>query len=571
MTVAARFLPHQTGGTMPDLPNDVLVLGAGINGAAIARELALAGLDVTVVDTGDIAGGATSASSRLVHGGLRYLEYGEIGLVRESLAERSRLARLAPQFVRPLRLHIPVTNRLGGLWSSALRPLGFQVPARARGLWLVRMGLWMYERFGRDAWFPRHEVRPVGGAGKPPVDAARYQWTCSYSDAQLRFPERFTLALLEDAREAAQAAGRSFRLWTYHQAHLSGRTVSIRPVDGSDAPEVAHFEPAAIINASGAWVDAALQRLAVPSPTLMGGTKGSHFVSSHAGLRAAVAGGGLYAEASDGRPIFILPLGSSVLVGTTDEPWVGDPGLAVAEESEIDYLLASVNDILPGVKLARRDLDFHYSGVRPLPASPADRPAAITRRHWLEGHRDTLIPCYSVIGGKLTTSRSLAEQTAATVLTRLGLVSRQRSTRDRPLPGGENYPADDAAVKSEQARLAAEWQLTTAQVESVWSLVGTRASFDLAALASEERVSVRGTDLPRGFVRRVLLREWVVRLPDLVERRLMLLYQPLARATLEELAQMMVEAGRLDASHAEASVTELIARLAHRYGKRVER
>jgi len=560
---------------MPDLPRDVLVLGAGINGAAIARELALAGLNVTVVDTGDIAGGATSASSRLVHGGLRYLEYGEIGLVRESLAERSRLSRLAPQFVRPLRLHIPVTNRLGGLWSSALRPLGFQVPSRARGLWLVRLGLWMYERFGRDLWFPKHEVRPVGAVGKPPVDAARYQWTCSYSDAQLRFPERFTLALLEDARQAARASGRSFRLWTYHQAHLSGRSVSIRWVDGSDAAsqhsgEVARFEPSAIINASGAWVDEALQRLEVSSPTLMGGTKGSHFVSSHAGLRAAVAGGGLYAEASDGRPIFILPLGASVLVGTTDEPWVGDPGLAVAEAAEIDYLLASVNDILPGVKLTREDLDFHYSGVRPLPASPADRPAAITRRHWLQEHRNTTVPCYSVIGGKLTTCRSLAEQTAGTVLTRLGLADRQRSTRDRPLPGGENYPADDVALKLEQARLAVELQLTAAQVESVWSLVGTGASVYLAALSSEERASVRGTDLPRGFVRSVLEREWVVRLSDLVERRLMLLYQPLARATLEELAQLMVDAGRLEASRADASVTELIARLADRYGKRVD-
>src|SRR5271154_1893735 len=137
----------------------VLILGAGINGAALARELALNGVGVVVVDTRDIASGATAYSSRLIHGGLRYLEYGDFSLVRESLGERTRLLKLAPQFVRPLRLFIPVRNRFGGLLSAARRFLGLKDrphPDRVlhRGLWTVRFGLWLYDHYARDPTLP---------------------------------------------------------------------------------------------------------------------------------------------------------------------------------------------------------------------------------------------------------------------------------------------------------------------------------------------------------------------------------------------------------------------------------
>src|SRR5688572_31945084 len=136
----------------------VLILGAGINGAALARELVLNGLSVCVVDKADIASGATARSSRLIHGGLRYLEHGEFDLVRESLAERTRLLRLAPQFVRPLELFIPVSNRTSGFWTAARRALGWSRKAghsgsegiEHRGLWLVRVGLTLYDLYARD-------------------------------------------------------------------------------------------------------------------------------------------------------------------------------------------------------------------------------------------------------------------------------------------------------------------------------------------------------------------------------------------------------------------------------------
>src|SRR5438128_6446838 len=144
------------------MPASVLILGAGINGAALARELALNGVGVVIVDTRDIAAGATAYSSRLIHGGLRYLEYGDFALGRESLAERTRLLRLAPDFVRPLRLFIPVRNRFGGLRSAARRFIGLNDRTGSgtllhRGKWTVRFGLWLYDYYARDPTLPAHQ------------------------------------------------------------------------------------------------------------------------------------------------------------------------------------------------------------------------------------------------------------------------------------------------------------------------------------------------------------------------------------------------------------------------------
>ncbi len=201
----------------------VLILGAGINGAALARELVLNGVGVTLVDTADLAFGATAYSSRLIHGGLRYLEYGEFDLVRESLAERGRLLRLAPHLVRPLRLHVPVERRLGGLRMSASRfllgqhaPQSWQRPT-PRGMWLVRTGLWLYDRYARDPSLPRHSVHRVGEGGVP-VDPAKYRWLCAYSDAQVVYPERLVVAFLEDARALAAGSGTTFQFFNYHEA-----------------------------------------------------------------------------------------------------------------------------------------------------------------------------------------------------------------------------------------------------------------------------------------------------------------------------------------------------------------
>lgn len=552
----------------------VLILGAGINGAALARELLLNRVSVCLVDTADLAAGATAYSSRLIHGGLRYLEYGEFDLVRESLAERGRLLRLAPHLVHPLRLVIPVANRFGGLTQSIKRFLRIKSKpgvAASRGMWLVRTGLWMYDRYANDRQLPQHSAAPLADSCVPGLNDRRYRWVCAYSDAQIRYPERMVVDLLQDARKLADQQGVTFQVFPYHEARLTGQRIEILrfACAGGSSEPVHCFEPSVIVNATGAWVDLTLARLHVPSKQLMGGTKGSHLITSHPRLRQMLERGGLYAEAADGRPVFVLPFGRATLIGTTDVPFSGNPAGALSSPEEIDYLLQTVNAMFRDLNLSHDDIDLHYSGVRPLPYSGGATPASVTRRHWMEKHRDAPLPMYSIIGGKLTTCRSLAETSAATILARLGMPHVQNS-RQRPIPGGENYPTDETALEQQCLQLAKEWNWTTSQVEAVWELCGTRTGQILEELADRTPENLPGNHLPCSFVRWVIRHEWATRLGDLVERRLMLLYDPnLNSACLRRLAELLCEEGLLPSGEIDGAVATEAQRLQSHFGKRV--
>jgi glycerol-3-phosphate dehydrogenase len=569
----------------------VLILGAGINGCALARELALNGLSVVVVDTADVAGGTTAYSSRLIHGGLRYLEYGEFDLVRESLAERGRLLRLAPQFVRPLELFVPVRHRLTGLVQSARRFLGWDAGEGAshdRGLWLIRMGLWMYDTYARDRSLPKHRI--VSATAGPPVDPARYQWQAAYFDAQVAYPERFTLALLADACQAARERGNEVRVLTYHEVRLNGRIAEIRRRDadkgargGADAADVGTvetLEPAAIVNATGAWVDQTLAGLPLASPRLIGGTKGTHLLTARPDLIAALDGRAIYAEAADGRPFFILPLAGMTLIGTTDEPYEGNPYRAVASRQEIDYLIASLREVFPQIPLVPEDIAISYSGVRPLPYVDATVPGAITRRHSIKLHDDAALPLFSIIGGKLTTCRALAEEAAETVLEKIDAPVVANS-RERVIPGGQNYPSTSDELAAAEAAIAEEFRLPLDAVQSAWRLCGTRTRevlADGAAADSESRDDksagggqlLSDTSLPVALVRWMIRHEWAERLEDLVERRLMLLYKErLSVGCLRQLADLLVAEGRLPRADVDSAVERTIERLEKHFGKRV--
>ena len=551
----------------------VLILGAGINGAAIARELLLSGLSVVLVDRADIASGATAYSSRLIHGGLRYLEYGEFALVRESLAERGRLLRLAPQFVHRVELFVPVENRFGGLLSSVGRFFGWRwwpggkQTGQGRGLWLIGAGLRLYDAYAHDRTLPRHRVGRVPDPDGIPVDPQQFHWLASYYDAQVTYPERFVIALLEDARQIAAQRGLWFEVLTRHRANLDGATATVAPLAAGDGQTIS-FTPAAIINATGAWVDDTLAQLHVPAQRLMGGTKGSHVFTFHPGLAGALAGRGLYAEASDGRPIFILPLAGCTMIGTTDEPFEGDPAAAVASGPEIDYLLQSANAILPQVGLVRGDVAFHYSGVRPLPYDHSNSTAAVTRRHWLAPHPGTAVPTYSVIGGKLTTCRSLAQATAAQVLARMNLPQNENS-RERPLPGAKDFPRSAADVSTKKQQLAARFNLPLASIAAVWDLVGTRTESLLAADSGNPEL-LSDTVLPVAAVRHCIRHEWARTLDDLVERRLMLLYhQPLTRRCLHKLCELLCEVGLLAPAEIDSAIAATVERLDRHFGKQV--
>ncbi len=560
-------------------PHPVLILGAGINGAAIARELTLNGVPVCVVDHQDIACGATSKSSRLIHGGLRYLEYGDFHLVRESLEERARLLRLAPQFVSPLRLFIPIRNRAGGLVESASRFLGLTRsrlggwvasrfrPATGRGLWLVDAGLSLYDRFAGEEGLPGHSLVTEQTPDMPSVDRKRYPWLCAYSDAQMLFPERFVIAELEDARLCAEAQEVEFHVYTYHRVQFTAQGARILPLQSDSA--VRTFEPSLVINATGAWGDQTLRELQVPTPRLFGGTKGSHFITFHSPLRLALGDNAVYAEADDGRLVFVLPFRDAVLVGTTDERFDQDPGAARATPDELAYLMGMVNRVFPQVRLTQEHIELHYSGVRPLPVPRGGPAAAITRDHSIITHRIHNHPLLTIVGGKLTTCRSLAEQVADQVFQTLG-VQRRAETRERPYPGGSAYPTTPSALAEAWERLAAQFDVNMTEVLSLWSLIGNRTEKVLTELEGHPHALLPGTAFPLAFVQWVIENEWVAHLDDLVERRLMLLFsRELSEQCLRQLAGCLVETGRLAADEVEAAVQSTIIRLQQHYGKRV--
>jgi glycerol-3-phosphate dehydrogenase len=406
---------------------------------------------------------------------------------------------------------------------------------------------------------------------------ADYRWLCTYWDAQIAYPERFVLALLEDARRLAAESGVAFQVLPYHRAKLKGTTAVIHYVEHDNEP-VQRFSPAAIVNATGAWVDATLSQLDVPAKKLMGGTKGSHFVTFNETLARALDGRGVYAEAADGRPVFLLPWGPggdrgqpppATLVGTTDEPYAGDPADAVATPAELQYLLDTANEVIPDACLTGEDIDMHYSGVRPLPATDASTPAAITRRHMLVEHPQCALPLISIVGGKLTTCRSLAEEAAAKILARLNMPVLANS-RDRIVPGGEAYPASAADVSAEWDRMAVKSSLSRAQIATLWPLLGTRTGAVLDESGATSAANLPDTDIPRAVVRWILENEWVTSLNDLVERRLMLLYNPLlSTECLRDAAELLVDAGRVSSSEANEMVRGTIERLQVHFGKQL--
>jgi glycerol-3-phosphate dehydrogenase len=557
----------------------VLVLGAGINGAAIARELLLNGIPVCLIDRYDIASGTTAYSSRLIHGGLRYLEYGDFALVRESLAERERLLNLAPQFVLPLELFIPVEQRASGIMAAARKFFGWPTPKDQppvpRGMWLVRMGLLLYDLLARSSKLPRHRAHRLTEPGVPPVNRNRFRWLASYFDAQILMPERLVMSMLYDARQIAAEQGVSFEVHTYCTVKKNGPTVSWQTAPDADpfiTREAGVLDPALIVNATGAWVDETLASLHVESKPMMGGTKGSHFLTRHPGLEAALRRGGVYAEASDGRPVFMLPFRPYSLIGTTDLPADGPPEKSVAGEDELQYLVQAVRDVFPHITLTRGDVEFHYCGVRPLPRESADIPASITRRHMLHVHDNVDVPLISIIGGKLTTCRSLAEETAALVLKQLRLPVRQNS-RERFFPGGRDCPTTDVQVFRAQTQVTQQGPANFFQVSAVWPLCGTLTAEILRhPVCAEDQMdaddNVVDSHLPRRFVRWVIRHEWCRTLEDLVERRLLLLYYPrLSRACLEDLAALMVEAGLLRPDETNYSVQHCIDRLRSHFGR----
>jgi glycerol-3-phosphate dehydrogenase len=396
---------------------DLIVVGAGINGTGIARDAAMRGLQVLLLDKGDLASGTTSWSSRLIHGGLRYLEHREFGLVRESLRERERLLQVAPHLVEPLPLLIPVYH------------------GDRRGPLLIRAGMIAYDLLSYDKSLPRHRIfsRDATLRRAPGLKREGLRGAAMYFDAQVAFAERLAIENALDARDHGATVityARADRLLTGDD----GRTVrGIAYTDLVDGGVREALAPVTV-NVAGPWVDRLLSSLDTNRlQPMIGGTKGSHIIVEPFSGAPRDA---LYVEAKrDGRPYFIIPWNGLYLIGTTDERYQGDLDQVVASEEEIQYLIDETNQTIPNAGLTRESVCYTYSGVRPLPYKEGGVEAAITRRHIVHDHAPERPGLFSVVGGKLTTYRNLAEQAVDAVFEHLGKPTPPSSTARTPLPG----------------------------------------------------------------------------------------------------------------------------------------
>ena len=383
---------------------ELIVIGAGINGAGIARDAAMRGLNVLLVDKGDIGGGTSAASTRLIHGGLRYLEQFEFGLVRESLVERETLLRIAPHLVQALPITIPIYKQSRRGWTT------------------IRAGMIAYDLLSWGKSLPRHRMQSARETLKqlPGLNAKDLIGSAVYYDAQVEFAERL---VVENVLAAAEA-GATVRTYTRVTKLLTteGRLTGVQ-VEGDFADTVTAD---VVINAAGPWIDQ------LQDQRLIGGTKGSHIVVAPFPGAPRTA---IYLEAaSDARPFFVIPWNGNYLIGTTDVRFEADPDRVCSELWEVDYLLAETNRAFPDAGLTRERVLYTYSGVRPLPFTTDEDEPNITRRHFLREH-PRFKNLISVVGGKLTTYRSLAEECVDRLVGEKRSSGSRSRTAEVPLPG----------------------------------------------------------------------------------------------------------------------------------------
>ncbi|MBA2703738.1 MAG: glycerol-3-phosphate dehydrogenase/oxidase [Blastocatellia bacterium] len=475
---------------------DVIVIGAGINGAGIARDAAMRGLKVLLLDKGDIGSGTSSWSTRLIHGGLRYLEYGELGLVRESLRERECLMKIAPHLVRPLRILVPMYKH------------------GQRGVWKIRAGMIAYDVLSLGKSLPHHRMLTVSETLQqaPGLNRKDLLGAAVYFDAQVEYAERL---VLENALSAVEhgatvityarvdkfqiqdgkVCGVEFtrlqsppsnvqRLNSGVQDEMSrgeegGLAPALTPTPQGSSPiiregsDVEHHSASApiVINAAGPWIDQVLGANGQDSSRRIGGTKGSHLIVAPFG---GAPENTIYVEAeTDRRPFFIIPWNGNYLIGTTDIRYDADPDHVRIEAEEIEYLLRETNRVIPNAQLTRAQILYTYSGVRPLPFVTEKDEQSITRKHFIRAsqHLDNL---FSIVGGKLTTYRSLAEETVDLIFKRLGRSKPACTTIQAALPG--------AVARRRAAGLC---ELPEATSHRLARIYGTRSS-EVAQLISDD-------------------------------------------------------------------------------------
>lgn len=540
---------------------EVLIVGAGINGIATFRDLALQGVDVALVERGDFVSGASSASSHMIHGGIRYLENGEFRLVQESVTERNRLLRTAPHYVRPLETTIPIFSTFSGILSAPFRLLvthGRGKP-NERGALLIKMGLMMYDTFSRDGGqVPKHRFLGKKKAlSELPAMNDGIRYTATYYDASMHDPERLALDVLHDG---VVAGGDHARAANYLSA-VGSTDGAVRLRDETTGEEF-DFNAKIVLNTSGPWTD--LTNAALGEDTqFMGGTKGSHVVLDHPELLEATKGREIFFEHSDGRIVLIYPLKGRVLVGTTDIN--ADPSKPViCTDDEVDYFFDLVGHVFPKIKVDRSHIVYSFSGIRPLPRHDDTAPGFVSRDYRIVASDKLGVHTLSLVGGKWTTFRALAEHLANDTLKFLGK-ERKVSTEPLPIGGGKDFPRDkNAKTKWIASHSDGRPQERVAQLLERY---GTRATEVLEATPEADAELAVLPGYTAAELAHLAATEQVVHLDDLLLRRTSLAFVGgLSADSLRAAADAIAPALGWDLEHTTAEVERVTAMLrdAHR-------
>jgi glycerol-3-phosphate dehydrogenase len=415
----------------------VLIIGGGINGIGLFRELALQGIDALLVEKSDFCSETSAAMTRVIHGGLRYLENGEFRLVRESLRERNLLLNNAPHYIKPLPTTIPLFSWTDGMIPTIKNFVGLPAKPGNRGILLIKAGLTLYDLLaGRKSPLPLHRFRFRKDifAKRPSLNQGVIS-TATYYDAKITYPERLCLELVRDA-EASYNGAHALNYVRFKSA--SGKNVLLHDeVSG----ETCQIKPQIVVNATGAWIDFTNREFGHNSDYI-GGTKGSHIVLDHQELVKATGDDMIYFVNRDGRICIFYVVGNKIIAGATDIP-VDDP-VALCTEAEVDYIIEALHQVFPSIQVSRSNVVYRFCGVRPLPKSNALTPGQVSRDHSfpvLAPGNGIDFPIYSLVGGKWTTFRALAAQVTDEILSVLRL-TRTCSSANIPIGGGKNYPPD---------------------------------------------------------------------------------------------------------------------------------
>jgi len=487
---------------------DLLVIGGGIFGAGVARDAALRGWRVALVEKADFASGTSSRSSKLIHGGFRYLEQYAFGLVAEACRERRILQRIAPHLVRPLPFLMPVYE------------------GDHRGFTKIRLGMTLYDLM---AWYrnvtPHQSLAPDAARAKEPALAptqvsglarrglrgAVLFYDCQEDDA------RFCLENVIHAAECGAVCANYCEVTGF--VAREGRIVAARVTDRLKGGETFEISARAFVNAAGPWVEAVANltpfdgRRVALSPT-----KGVHLLLPRLTQQHAVSFQSR--SARDGRIMFIIPWGEYSIVGTTDTDWRGDPGQVRAEPADIDYMLAEVRSVLPASSVTPSDIITTFAGVRALLHSEVANPSWRSREYRIVRHGENLI---SIAGGKYTTYRAIAEEAVNRVSRLLGSRAAPCRTAETPLPqhrpplSGERI-ADSPVVYASDIAHASEYEMAV----TVSDVMRRRTSLALsrhggaetaAAVARLMAAHLGWSDDQKGRYLQQYLDEWKQALP----------------------------------------------------------